>query len=201
VSPRCYHLNPIEFSNTPSRTASSHMDQYRHSYPMGISAIQGRTIHQLLCMRRGTGGVRTRCPLCRCSVHFKCYTYLEGCSLAQYDMDQDGDGKGRTISLLLLHLLGGLPERNFANRGICSSLQYFHLDLMFLCRKTTVGKYHAGDEMLGMSPFAHQGASPVFLQRAWLYARDVRLMMLAFAFLGPRSDSRLWKGTKGSSTG
>ena len=150
-------LNPLEFSNTLSETASSHRDQYRHSFvPWNFSNSNDALSTGCFACGEELGGYGLICPLCRCSVHFKCYTYPEGCSLAQYNTDMDGDGKAAQYRYCYFQ-----PSRRFGrtelrkSRHLFKLANIFALTLCFLCQEPLWGNVTQGMKCSECHRFAH----------------------------------------------
>jgi hypothetical protein len=150
-------LNPLEFSNTLSETASSHVDQYRHSFiPWNFSNSNDALSASCFACGEELEGYGFVCPLCRCGVHFGCYTYPEGCSLAQYDMDVDGDGKAAQYRYCYSQ-----PSRRFGrielrkSRHLFKLANIFTLTLCFLCENPLWGDTAQGMKCSECHRFAH----------------------------------------------
>lgn len=152
-------LNPLEFSNTLSETASSHMDQYRHSFvPWGFSNSNDALSASCFACGEGLEGYGFLCPMCRCGVHFECYTYPEGRCLAQYDADPDGDGKSAQYRYCYSQ-----PSRRFGrmevrkSRHLFKLCNIFTLTLCFLCERPLWGNVMQGLKCSECHRFAHSG--------------------------------------------
>jgi len=96
--------------------------------------------------------------MCRCGVHFKCYTYPEGCCLAQYDVDPDGDGKAAQYRYCYSQ-----PSRRFGRMELRKSRHSFKLSniftltLCFHCEKPLWGSAMQGVKCSECHRFAHPG--------------------------------------------
>jgi len=152
-------LNPLEFTNTLSETASSHVDQYRHSFvPWNFSSPSDSLSISCFVCAEELEGYGVVCPLCRCGVHFKCYTYPEGCSLAQYDVDPDGDGKTAQYRYCYSQ-----SPRRFGrtelrkSRHLFKLANIFTLTLCFLCGKPLWGGTTQGMKCSECHRFVHPG--------------------------------------------
>ena len=152
-------LNPFEFSNTLSETASSHMDQYHHSFvPWNFSNSNDALLASCLACGEELEGYGFVCPMCRCSVHFKCYTYPEGCCLAQHVVDSDGDGKAAQYRYCYSQ-----PSRRFGrtelrkSRHLFKLCNIFTLTLCFHCEKPLWGNVMQGMKCSECHRFAHPG--------------------------------------------
>jgi len=152
-------LSPLEFSNTLSETASSHVDQYRHSFvPWNFSNSGDALSTSCFACGEELEGYGFVCPLCRCSVHCKCYTYPEGCCLAQYNVDPDGDGK-----VAQYRYCYSQPSRRFGRTELRKSRHLFKLSniftltLCFLCEKPLWGNTTQGMKCSECHRFAHPG--------------------------------------------
>ena len=150
-------LNPLEFSNTLSETASSHMDQYHHSFiPWNFSNSCDALSTDCVACGEELNGYGLVCPLCRCCVHFKCYTYPEGCSFAQYDVDSAGDGK-----MAQYRFCYSQPSRRFGrvelrkSRHSFKHANIFALTLCFLCEMPLWGSAAQGMKCSECHRFAH----------------------------------------------
>ena len=150
-------LNPLEFSSTLSETASSHMDQYRHSFvPWNFSNSSDALSTNCFACGQELEGYGVVCPLCRCSVHFKCYTYPEGCSLAQHDVDPAGDGRPAQYRFCYSQ-----PSRRFGrmelrkSRHLFKHANLFTLTLCFLCEMPLWGNAAQGMKCSECHRFAH----------------------------------------------
>ena len=152
-------LNPLGLSNTLSETASSHVDQYRHSFvPWNFGNSNDALSTSCFACGEDLEGYGFVCPLCRCSVHFKCYTYPGGCSLAQYDADSDGDGKAAQYRYCYSQ-----PSRRFGkmdhrkSRHLFRLANVFTLTLCFLCEKPLWGNTAQGMKCSECHRFTHPG--------------------------------------------
>ena len=152
-------LNPLEFPNTLSETTSSRVDQYHHSFvPWNFSSSGDVLSTSCFACGEVLEGYGFVCPLCRCSVHSKCYTYPEGCSLAQYDMDLDGDGKA-----VQYRYCYSQSSRRFGRTELRKSrhsfklVNIFTLTLCFLCEKPLWGNTTQGMKCSECHRFAHPG--------------------------------------------
>lgn len=148
-------LHPLEFSNTLSETASSHMDQYRHSFiPWNFTNSRDALSDTCFVCGEGLGGYGFVCPLCRCGVHFGCYSYPEGCCLAQYDVD----GDGRTAQYRYCY---SQSSRRFGRSELQKSQHLFKLaniftlTLCFLCEKPLWGNTTQGMKCSKCHRFTH----------------------------------------------
>lgn len=150
-------LHPLEFSNTLSEAASSHMDQYRHSFiPWNFTNSRDALSNTCLVCGEGLEGYGFVCPMCRCGVHFKCYTYPEGCCLAQYD----ASGDEKTAQYRYCY-----PQcaRRFGITGFQKSQHFFKLvniftlTLCFLCEKPLWGNTSQGMKCSKCHRFTHSG--------------------------------------------
>lgn len=150
-------LHPFEFSNTLSETASSHMDQYRHSF-ISWNFTNSRDALSDTCLACGDGleGYGLVCPLCRCGVHFNCYTYPEGCCFAQYN----SGGDGRTAQYRYCY---SQPPRRFGRTELERSRHFFKpaniftLTLCFLCGTPLWGNATQGMKCSKCHRFTHSG--------------------------------------------
>ena len=152
-------LDPLEFSNSLSETASSHADQYRHSFiPWNFNNSNDALFASCLACGEGLEGYGFVCPMCRCGVHFKCYTYPEGCCLAQYEVDPDGDGKAAQYRYCYSQ-----PSRRFGRMELRKSRHLFKLSniftltLCFRCEKPLWGSAMQGVKCSECHRFAHPG--------------------------------------------
>jgi hypothetical protein len=153
-------LNPLELSNTLSETASSHMDQYRHSFvPWGFS--NSNDVLSASCFRmwrRSWKGMDSFAHMCRCAVHFGVL------HLSRRDVVwlstmwiQDGDGKTAQYRYCYSQPSRRFGRiRNFGNRDICSSFaNIFTLTLCFLCEKPLWGNVMQGLKCSECHRFVH----------------------------------------------
>ena len=152
-------LDPFELSNSLSETASSHVDQYHHSFiPWNFSNSNDALFASCLACGDELEGYGFVCPMCRCSVHFKCYTYPEGCCLAQCDVDPDGDGKAAQYRYSYSQ-----PSRRFGimelrkSRHLFKLCNIFTLTLCFHCEKPLWGNVVQGMKCSECHRFAHPG--------------------------------------------
>ena len=152
-------LNPLEFSNTLSETASSHMDQYHHSFvPWNFNNSGDALSASCFACAEELEGYGFVCPLCRCGVHSKCYAYPEGCCLAQYNVGQDGNGKAAQYRYCYSQ-----PSRRFGRTELRKSRHLFKLSniftltLCFLCENPLWGNTTQGMKCSECHRFAHPG--------------------------------------------
>lgn len=152
-------LNPLDFSDTLSETPSSHVDQYRHSFvPWNFCNSNDALFTGCLACGEGLDGYGFTCPMCRCGIHFKCYTYPEGCCLAQYDVDSDGDGKAAQYRYCYSQ-----PPRRFGRTEVRKSQHLFKfsniftLTLCFLCGGPLWGNIMQGMKCSECHRFCHSG--------------------------------------------
>ena len=150
-------LHPLEYSNTLSETASSHMDQYRHSFiPWNFTNSRDALFNTCFACGERLEAYGLVCPLCRCGVHFECYTYPDGCCLAQYD----ADGDGRTAQYRYCY---SQPSRRFGTTELKKSqhsfklANVFTLTLCFLCETPLWGCTTQGVKCSKCHRFTHSG--------------------------------------------
>ena len=151
-------LHPLEFSNTLSETASFHVDQYRHSFvPWNFTDMGDALSTSCFACGEDLGGYGVVCPLCRCGVHFRCYTYPEGSCLAQYDT---ADGDGKTVQYRYCY---SQSSRRFGRTELQKSQHLFKpanvftLTLCFLCEMPLWGNTTQGMKCSECHRFAHSG--------------------------------------------
>jgi hypothetical protein len=99
------------------------------------------------------------CPLCMCSVHFDCYDYPQGCSLAQYSVTADREVKKVAMyrfCRVITQRQGSSPVILRGQSHEFYPLNLFTLCLCFGCRKPLWGCFSQGIGCASCSIFFHK---------------------------------------------